>query len=73
MTAATYSDHAHEGFLSRLVAGFRHVSTHMLASRQAEADRLVAFHLLSMDDESLKSHGYDRKTLQAMASRSGRV
>ncbi len=46
------------GFLGRL-------ADRLIATRKAQADRAVAAYLLSLDDETLTTLGYDRPTLLA--------
>lgn len=45
---------AHKSFLSSLVA-----------SRQRQANAFVSNYLLTMDDETLRRHGYNRKDIAA--------
>lgn len=45
-------------FLSR-------IAHRIIDARRVEADRAVASYLLSLDDETLKTLGHDRETLQA--------
>ncbi len=44
-------------------------STRLIAARQREADRYVNGVLLSLDDETLKSHGYSRAELSQARER----
>lgn len=46
------------GFFSRL-------AERLVATRKAQADRAVAAYLLSLDDDTLETLGYNRKDLEA--------
>ena len=41
------------------------IADRLIATRKAQADRAVAAYLLSLDDETLTTLGYDRETLRA--------
>lgn len=57
---------AHDASLTGTVQerGFFHrLADRLVASRKAQADRAVAAYLLSLDDDTLSSLGYDRDEL----------
>lgn len=56
--------------MSRRGSGlFRRTYEAMMGARERQANRIVAQHLLALDDEALDRLGYDRRTLEAQGFR----
>jgi hypothetical protein len=50
---------------------FSRLFQRMIEARQRQADRAVSAYLLSLDDRTLKEHGYDRAMLESKSTGSG--
>lgn len=63
MSATTYAHMHSDGPLAGIRRASSRVFNRMVESRMREAERRVAYHLLSLDDRTLADLGYDRATL----------
>jgi len=64
MAVATYSDYAAPKAGEKTDGIFSRIVNAIVRARSREAERLIAFHLLVLEDEDLAKAGFTREELQ---------
>ncbi|HEX2255202.1 MAG TPA: hypothetical protein VHG92_00640 [Afifellaceae bacterium] len=70
---AVMTDYAHAGTPARRRGFFARLFEGMVQAREREAERLIRAHLGSLDAETLRSWGYDPKSLKWVGDRARRA